>query len=569
MKVSLFALMQLCLLNCFVLTKVQAQNCTFTNLRLTSQALVNDFSSTCKNVKGDIKISGADITDLTPLKNIELIDGMLTIQDNSSLTSLKGLEKLAGAQHLLIYTNNLLTDLSGLEGLKSVSGSTHIRYNGKLVNLKGLNNVTQLKTFYLTNNDLLENLTGLGNLESVTDLISINSNKKLRSLTGLTKLASVRRILIGDNEILPDLLGLEALTSVTWQMNISSNKSLASFTGLNNLTHLSEIYLSDNNLMTDMSGLESVTNVYWIVIGESQGLTSLNGLNNLSSATNMIIRTNDLLTDLTGLENLTSVGWLNVDDNAALVSLNGIGTSTDGLRTSANGRVAAMTIGGLAITNNPNLTTCAISSVCAFVSNNTATVSGNGDGCETQSAIEIACTSLPVTLAHFNAICEKQTAILQWETTAESNSSVFEIEHSLDGQTWQKVGTQTAKGESINSVNYQWVHRTPRSGLNYYRLKMIDLDGSYAHSRIANLTFSSPDLNAVFIYPNPVSEMLFVENKKDVVSLRIVNLQGKTVYETKSVPNEGLSVKKLARGLYQVHITRQSGEVQAEHVAIL
>jgi len=70
------------------------------------------------------------------LENIETITGKLTIQNNSSLPNLKGLEGLTGVQHLLIYTNELLTDLSGLEGLTSVSGIIHVRFLKNLTSLK-------------------------------------------------------------------------------------------------------------------------------------------------------------------------------------------------------------------------------------------------------------------------------------------------------------------------------------------------------------------------------------------------------------------------------------------------
>jgi hypothetical protein len=565
MKTALFKLAQICLLNSVVFCPLKAQTCSFTDLRLNSQSSVNSFNATCKTVNGDITVSGADITDLTPLQNIEVINGKLTIQNNPALTSLSGLKNLTSAQHLLIYTNNLLTDLAGLEKLKSVSGATHIRYNQNLVNLKGLDSLAYASTFFITNNDLLTSMTGLGSLETVTDILSVGSNKSLASFTGLSSLTSVSRINISGNDTLTDLSGLESLTSVGYQMHVSSNRNLTSFNGLTNLTYLSEAYLSDNNLMSDLSGLESVTSVYWLVVGENKGLTSLSGLHNLTSATNFIIRRNNLLTDLSGLENLMNVGWLQVSDNPELRSLSGLGTGTN---VNSSGRLTSLTIGGLSVRDNPNLTTCAISSVCDFISTGTATISGNGLGCESQSAVQIACSSLPVTLTHFKAKIEHRSALLQWATAEESNSAVFEIEHSLDAITWRTAGVQNAKGESNTLASYQWIHTEPADGLNYYRLKMKDRDGSYAYSQIENLKFGDQGRKPISVYPNPVSDMLFVENSKEIVQLRIISLQGKTVYETSSVPN-ALSIKNLSAGLYQVHIIRQNGAVQKERIAVL
>jgi hypothetical protein len=300
-------------------------------------------------------------------------------------------------------------------------------------------------------------------------------------------------------------------------------------------------------------------------VGENKGLTSLSGLHNLTSATNFIIRRNDLLTDLSGLENLMNVGWLQVSDNPELRSLSGLGTGTN---VNSSGRLTSLTIGGLSVRDNPNLTTCAISSVCDFISTGTATISGNGLGCESQSTVQIACSSLPVTLTHFKAKIEHRSALLQWATAEESNSAVFEIEHSLDAITWRTAGVQNAKGESNTLASYQWIHTEPADGLNYYRLKMKDRDGSYAYSQIENLKFGDQGRKPISVYPNPVSDMLFVENSKEIVQLRIISLQGKTVYETSSVPN-ALSIKNLSAGLYQVHIIRQNGAVQKERIAVL
>ncbi|MCF2504717.1 T9SS type A sorting domain-containing protein [Dyadobacter sp. CY107] len=570
MKKNLFASLQVSLLTCLIIGDLQAQTCSFTDLRLNSQTAVNSFNSSCKTVNGNIIISGADITDLRPLKNIEVIEGRLTIQNNTTLPNLKGLEKLNRTQSLLIYNNGLLVDLSGLEGLTTVQYITHIRFNEKLVNLKGLDNLTYASTLYISNNDLLANLTGLGKLEYVSDLLSVTSNKTLLSLSGLTSLTNVSRIIIGENDILPDLSGLEKLQSVSYQMHVSSNKSLISFDGLSGLTSLSEAYISDNNLVTNMSGLEAVGAVKWLVIGESQGLTSLAGLTNLTSATNFIIRGNNLLTDLSGLENMTSIGWLQVSDNAQLASLSGLGTPPDAQRTSPNGRASAsLVISGLLLRDNPSLTTCAISSICEIAKTDLATISGNGTGCENRAAVEVSCASLPVTLTSFTASAESGAALLQWSTTEESNSAFFEVEHSIDCISWQKVGEHTAKGESNELAHYQWFHTKPVVRLNYYRLKMVDLDGSYAHSQIVKVRLDHVSQATMYIYPNPASDVLFVENEGDVTSLLIFNLKGEAVYNTNHIPNEGLSLKKLATGIYQVQIRKQDGSMQTQRIVVL
>lgn len=546
---------------------LRAQTCTVYDLKLNSQSAVNNFSSSCKTVKGDITISGSDITDLSPLKNIETITGKLTIQNNSSLPNLKGLEGLTGAQHLLIYTNDLLTDLSGLEGLTSVSGIIHVRYHKNLTSLKGFDNLATVGSVYVSNNDKLVNLTGLGSLETVSDLVSVSSCKALVDLSGLTSLTAVKRIIIGENDLLTSLAGLEKLESVSYQMHITLNKGLLSLNGLDNLHHLSEAYITSNDVLPDLTGFEVVTGVQWLVVGENKGLTSLAGLNNLSSAANLIIRGNASLTNLDGLDNLTNVGWLQIVGNAELLTLSAL-VGSGSARLNANARVAGLGLEKLNITSNPKLTLCAIEPVCSFLGSGSAVISGNGSGCESESDIALACGTLPVELVSFTATAESNSSLIKWVTAEERNSAFFEIEHSITGRAWHKVGEYAGKGESNEPASYQWIHDSPANGMNYYRLKMIDLDGTYTYSKIENLEFRNSPLSAGTVYPNPVSDKIQIDGKLDIVRLKILDLQGRTVYETEQISKEGVSVRRVAAGAYQVQITTKTGAVQTDRIIV-
>ncbi|MGX5857972.1 T9SS type A sorting domain-containing protein [Dyadobacter jiangsuensis] len=519
-------------------------------------------------MKGDITIAGADITDLSPLKNIETITGKLTIQNNSSLPDLKGLEALTSVQHLLIYTNDLLTDLSGLEGLQSVSGIIHVRYHKNLTSLTGLDNLASVGSLYITNNDALTDLTGLAGLTTVTDLLSVNTNKALLTLNGLTNLTGVRRIIVGENDLLENLAGLEKLESVSYQMHITLNKGLLSLEGLDNLNYLSEAYITSNEVLPDLSGFEAVKGVKWLVVGENKKLMSLTGLNNLTSAENLIIRGNASLTNLEGLENLSNVGWLQIVGNAELLSLSALVSSSNNGRSNASARVAGFGLEKLNITSNPKLTVCAIQPVCSFLSSGTAVVSGNGSGCESESDIELACGTLPVELVSFTATSESNRTLLQWLTAQERNSAIFQIEHSVTGKVWQNVGENAAKGESNGPVNYQWIHQNPAYGINYYRLKMIDLDGTFTYSKIENLEFRTRDLSAGIVYPNPVSDKIQIDTKHEIIRLKILDLQGRTVYETDQVSKQGVSLKHLPAGAYQAQITTKTGTVQTDRIVI-
>ncbi|MCE7043152.1 SdrD B-like domain-containing protein, partial [Dyadobacter sp. CY312] len=94
-------------------------------------------------------------------------------------------------------------------------------------------------------------------------------------------------------------------------------------------------------------------------------------------------------------------------------------------------------------------------------------------------------TALPVKLSRFDVQKgENVSALLHWTTTEEVNSDSFEIQRSADAKSWNAIGQVKAKENNVGLVNYRFDDMQPNLGANYYRLKMIDLDGSFAYSSI-------------------------------------------------------------------------------------
>jgi hypothetical protein len=110
--------------------------------------------------------------------------------------------------------------------------------------------------------------------------------------------------------------------------------------------------------------------------------------------------------------------------------------------------------------------------------------------------IDVTQAPLSVTLENLTGKKQKETAVLTWQTTSETRSDRFEVEHSLNGKTlkWNVLATVKAKGESQQLVNYQYVHATPDIGENLYRLKIYDEDGNFAYSRIKILNFERGEI---------------------------------------------------------------------------
>lgn len=173
---------------------------------------------------------------------------------------------------------------------------------------------------------------------------------------------------------------------------------------------------------------------------------------------------------------------------------------------------------------------------------------------------------LPVTLTSFNVFKEGNVAQLTWSTTAESNSDRFDIEQSVNGKNWNKIGAVTSNGESSVLKNYRFTDHAPATGENLYRLKMIDKDGTFAFSRIRSIKFeTNVELTT---YPNPVADKLLVKNYDQVNEVVVVNNTGRIVVKGKQIPAEGLDVSSFPAGIYVAKLTLNDGSVSTHKIVI-
>lgn len=115
----------------------------------------------------------------------------------------------------------------------------------------------------------------------------------------------------------------------------------------------------------------------------------------------------------------------------------------------------------------------------------------------------------PVELLAFQAKkYDEHTALLNWNTANEINFSVFEIERE-SGTGWEKIAQEPAKAVPGTGASYQYFDRNPPARQEYYRLKMVDFDGSFAYSPIRQVSFApTPDL---LLSPNPATDILYIQ----------------------------------------------------------
>lgn len=139
--------------------------------------------------------------------------------------------------------------------------------------------------------------------------------------------------------------------------------------------------------------------------------------------------------------------------------------------------------------------------------------------------------SLPLQLLAFQGQLKNTTATLNWSTAAEINADKFEVERSGNGSVWTNIATVAAKGAASNA--YQIADANLTSGKWFYRLKMIDKDGSFKYSQVVMLELSGKNLFVLNQnYPNPVkgsTQLSYQVSEEAKVVIELFTYDGKKV----------------------------------------
>jgi hypothetical protein len=176
-----------------------------------------------------------------------------------------------------------------------------------------------------------------------------------------------------------------------------------------------------------------------------------------------------------------------------------------------------------------------------------------------------AVSFLPVTLINWNATYANSNVSLKWSTTIEKNASHFMVERSTDGVDYTDAAMIVAAGNSEITRNYSFTDKIPagNTGVIYYRLKMVDMDGRTKTSdiRIVRIGKSNETVKVV-AYPNPVVTDVRItipqawQDKK--VDYQLVNTNGQTIKSftiQHASQTEVVSMAQVPAGMYIMKVT--------------
>lgn len=177
-------------------------------------------------------------------------------------------------------------------------------------------------------------------------------------------------------------------------------------------------------------------------------------------------------------------------------------------------------------------------------------------------AYTTASASLPVELLGFYAEKIGSDVQLTWLTSREINNKYFEVEKSTDGQGFEAVGKIGGQGTTDTETAYDFLDQSEMGTSNIYRLKQVDIDGTYSYSERVEIRFEQTiSTNHIAIYPVPAKDFLTVEVLGKVegnVSLEIYDTQGKRLWAGSleaHIERTSVDISQLPAGSYILKVS--------------
>lgn len=174
---------------------------------------------------------------------------------------------------------------------------------------------------------------------------------------------------------------------------------------------------------------------------------------------------------------------------------------------------------------------------------------------------------VPVKLKNFSGNWQDGDAVLIWQTDLEENVNRFDIQYSSNGANFATVGNiKSTNGTTGNT--YSYIHTPAITGNHFYRLAMVDNDGTVEYSRTINL--SNTDITGTKVFPTVVENgFINIETDEPLLSLQVVSMIGKVEMKQSYNGQNGrfrLQVDQLPAGNYVLHLFGQNNVVSRKFV---
>ena len=174
---------------------------------------------------------------------------------------------------------------------------------------------------------------------------------------------------------------------------------------------------------------------------------------------------------------------------------------------------------------------------------------------------------LPTTILSFKGKKINKDVLLEWTVENEVNVRRYEVERSHNGSSFEKFATRNAVN-GVNRLNYSLTDLNVTAAITYYRLKVVDHDGTFAYSRVVAITNNGLNISVHSVQPNPFHDQFTAHiqvTSAQIIQLELVDESGRIVKRMQkhlAVGNnvvEWKGLKNLSGGMYLLRFV--SGDI--------
>jgi hypothetical protein len=170
---------------------------------------------------------------------------------------------------------------------------------------------------------------------------------------------------------------------------------------------------------------------------------------------------------------------------------------------------------------------------------------------------------LPYKYFDWNLTAFGNSALINWDVEDDVTITRYQVERSSNGFHFVSLNTTPSKKQVLKS-NYSFIDDQPLSGWNYYRIKIVENEGSHTYSTVKKVQFGKSPF--IRFYPNPATSVVQLQLNEipaEGAMIQIVDVSGKTVYQTPVLQsNMQLNVTSLLPGTYVLRYIN-NGNVQS------
>lgn len=149
---------------------------------------------------------------------------------------------------------------------------------------------------------------------------------------------------------------------------------------------------------------------------------------------------------------------------------------------------------------------------------------------------------LATQLLNFDALVQGRAVKLLWNMAEEPGTFAYVVERSKDNNLWESVDTILSHNSS-GTYSYETYDLNPKKGNSYYRLRIIESNGTGRLSQVKRVTVKDFS-DEITLLPNPAKDKITVQLNTDNITsgeISLLNMNGQTVIKSVQKFNAGVN----------------------------